>query len=264
MGAPIQAFLVVRSALFVALATMGCAAADCGRDTPMPVRTQPAPVVAVPSAAPEPTPAISSAARLAPSVLAIASCDEASKRIVALDEAKEKLADSGNSIRCTADGARYTLTLGRGPDDAFELVFVLDAKSGAISVESDRHERFDREHPLPLDEWRDELKARREAAAKVAALPEVKGWEKGLRAARLDLGFWLDSEPPKRGCTAGDPECAWSFYVGEIHPDHSVRRVTILVDRTSGAISVADLGGDVHSYAEWKKSSTAALMRAGK
>lgn len=256
----------MRSALCLGLALMGCAASDPGRSAPPPVRARPPPVVAVPvpSAVPERTPPLSSAPPATPPPRAVMSCDDASQRVQALDEVKQKLAERENSVRCSAEAGRFTLTVGEESHDAFELVFVLDAETGAISVDTDRHEHFTRGHPIPLDEWRDEVRARREAAAKVAELPEVTGWERGLRAAKLDLALWLDSEPPKRGCTAGAPECAWLFYVGEIHPDHSVRRVTILVDRSNGAISVADLGGNVRSYAEWRKSHTAGLMRAGK
>ncbi len=191
--------------------------------------------------------------------------DDALARVRALPEVGQRLKDDPRAkaeVRREAGG--FVVTAGRGKGDATEMVFVVDAATGAIRVDTDAHDHFTRGHAISLAEWRDEQRERPKAAARVAALPEVAGWEKGLEKEGLGLALWLERVPPQKGCRAGADDCAWAFYVGEAHPDHSVRRVSFLVDRESGDISVVGLDAKRVPYAEWRKTKTAALMRSGK
>ena len=181
---------------------------------------------------------------------------EALRRVRALPEVTGE-----QHAQATAKGDGFVVTVGRG---ASEMTFVVDRTSGEIRVDTDAHEHFTRGHAISLAQWRDERHERPQVAARVAALPEVSGFEKGLEKAGLSLALWLEREPPKKGCTAGTLECAWAFYVGEAHPDHSVRRVSVLVDRVTGDLSVVGLDAQRMPYATWRQGRTAALMRAGK
>jgi hypothetical protein len=191
--------------------------------------------------------------------------DDALARVRALPEVAKRLKDDPQAKAEASQAAGgFAVTVGRGKGDASEMVFVVERPTGTIRVDVDRHDHFIRGQPISLAQWRDEQRERPQAAARVAALPEVAGWEKGLEKDGLGLALWLERVPPQKGCRAGADDCAWAFYVGEAHPDHSVRRVSVLVDRESGDISVVGLDAKRVPYAEWRKTKTAALMRSGK
>ena len=262
--------MIVRRFVVTAL---GMAIGACHSGRSEPESAAPPPSVVTRASTVTSAPAVASSApppdtrreRLAALEKSVRELPEVAERLAQDPEAK-LVVDPASVAACDKPEpcAGYLMSVGEGPNDTSELVFIVDRDSGAISVSADRHAHFDREKPLSLSDWREEVVARRAAATSVVKLPEVAAWEKGLQAAGLDLAFWLDAAPPAKDCKAGADDCQWLFYVGEVQPDHTVRRLTVSVDRTNGGIKVAGLDGVSVPYAKWRTTRTAALMRKGK
>ncbi|MFO0750562.1 MAG: hypothetical protein U1F43_33570 [Myxococcota bacterium] len=86
----------------------------------------------------------------------------------------------------------------------------------------------------------------------VRAVPEVQALEARMRADGVALIGRLDSDPDEPAPSV------WEVYVGEDHPDHTVRLWSFKVDARSGAMSVVDpVTLEEQSFDAWKKALAA-------
>lgn len=169
---------------------------------------------------------------------------------------------------CTAESRMpcwHRITVGRDLMGRPELVFDIDAADGAIQVDADRAESYQRRPSIPYDQWHWEQTTRAAVVARIEELPEVAGYERAIRANKdVGLALYLLNTPPSRGCTSKSPGCSWDYYLGEAHGDHTVRWVNVVVDAETMAVSVIGYDARVVPYSIWKASPAAAKARAGR
>lgn len=102
--------------------------------------------------------------------------------------------------------------------------------------------------------------AARLAVELVARMPEVKRYCASLERAPQPshCAMWPE-EPadPKATCSANaafTDDCLWPVYLGESHPDHSVRFATLYVNPTTRAVvAVSDFVCGLMPVATWRK-----------
>lgn len=102
-------------------------------------------------------------------------------------------------------------------------------------------------------ELQDIDKAAGELSRKIAALPEIRAFFRGLKAAGHAPALWLEA-PPRPDCHSDDLDCVFVFYVGGIGQGHASRYATVRATRLHRKLFIADLSMEAPvPYEAWRR-----------